>query len=57
MRETVAQPAPYNRDGILKNTTTAVSLQYFSNFWKSLEMQLIHCKVVNKVLSFSCGYC
>ena len=31
-------------NGILRNTTTAVSLKYLSNFWSSLEMPLINCK-------------
>ena len=32
-------------NGILKNATIAVTLKYLSNFWRSLEMPLIHCKV------------
>ena len=35
-----------NANGILKNTTNAVPLKYLSNFWRSLEMSLINCKVV-----------
>ena len=30
---------------ILKNATTGVLLKYLSNFWRSLEMPLINCKV------------
>ena len=30
---------------ILKNATIAVSLKYFSNFWRSLEMPLINPKI------------
>ena len=30
---TVAQPAPNNTDGILKNATIAVPLKYLNNFW------------------------
>ena len=30
---------------ILKNATFAVPLKYLSNFWRSLEMLLINCKV------------
>ena len=40
---------------ILKNATIAVSLKYFSNFWRSLEMPLINCKVELK-LKFT-NYC
>ena len=32
-------------NGILKLATIAVSLKYLSNFWRSLEMPLINCKV------------
>ena len=46
---TEAQPAPNNKNGILKNTTIAVSLKYLSKFWRSLEMPLISCKVELKL--------
>ena len=45
LEETVAQPAPNNNNGILKNTTIVVSLKYLINFWRSLEMLLINYKV------------
>ena len=32
-------------NGILKNVTISVPLKYLSNFWRSLEMPLINCKV------------
>ena len=32
-------------NGILRNTTTDVSLIYLSNFWSSLEIPLINCKI------------
>ena len=32
-------------NGILRNTTIAVPLKYLSNFWRSLEMPLIKCRV------------
>ena len=35
--------------GILKNATIAVPLKYFSNFWRSLEIPLIVCKVELKL--------
>ena len=41
MEETEADRA----NGKLKNTATAVPLKYLSNFWGSLEMPLINCKV------------
>ena len=46
---TEAQPAPNNANGILKNTAIAVQLKYLSNFWRSLEMSLINCKVELKL--------
>ena len=36
-------------NGILKNATIAVSLKTLSNFWRSLEMPLINCKVELKL--------
>ena len=35
--------------GILKNAVIAVPLKYLGNFWKSLEMPLINCKVELKL--------
>ena len=37
-------------NGILRNTTTVVSLKYLSNFWRSLEMPLIICNVELKLI-------
>ena len=34
---------------ILKHAPTAVPLKYLSNFWRSLEMVLINCKVELKL--------
>ena len=36
-------------NGVLKNATIAVPLKYLSNFWRSLEMPLINCKVELKL--------
>ena len=36
-------------NGVLKNATIAVPLKYLSNFWRSLEMPLINCKVKLKL--------
>ena len=36
-------------DGILKNEASAVPLKYLSNFWRSLEVPLINCKVELKL--------
>ena len=44
--ETEVQPAPYNNNGILKNTTISVPLIYLRNFWRSLEIPLINCKII-----------
>ena len=45
---TVAQ-ADNAANGILKNATFLVPLKYSSNFWRSLEMPLINCKVELKL--------
>ena len=45
LENTVAQTASNATNGILRNATIAVSLKYFSNFWRLLEMPLINCKV------------
>ena len=42
---TVAQPEPNNTDGILKDATISVPLKHLNNFWRSLEMPLINCKI------------
>ena len=34
-----------NADGTKKGVKIAVPLKYLSNFWRSLEMPLINCKV------------
>ena len=47
--DTVAQPNPNHANGILKNATIAVQLKYLINFWRSLEMLLINCKVELKL--------
>ena len=36
-------------NAILKNAEIAVPLKYLSNFWRSLEMSLINCKVELKL--------
>ena len=36
-------------NGILKNATVTVSLKYLSNFWGSLKMPLIFCKIELKL--------
>ena len=46
---TFAQPNPNQTNGILKNATIAVPLKYLSNFWRSLEMPSINCKVELKL--------
>ena len=49
LEETVAQPAPNQANGILKNPTIAVTLKYLGNFRRSLEMPLISCKAELKL--------
>ena len=46
---TVAQPNPNQANEILRNATIAVLLKYLNNFWRSLEMPLINCKVESKL--------
>ena len=38
-------PDADDNDGLLKNTKIAVPLKYLSNFFRSLEMPLINCKI------------
>ena len=42
---TIGQPAPNNANGILENATINVPLKYLSNFYRSLEMPLLNCKI------------
>ena len=35
-------------NGLLRNSTIAVPLKYWNNFWKSLKMLLINCKLQSK---------
>ena len=46
---TVAQPNSNNANGILRNAKIALPLKYLSNFWRSLEMPLINCKIELKL--------
>ena len=46
---TVAQPNPNQANAMLRNATIAVLLKYLNNFWRSLEMPLINCKVESKL--------
>ena len=43
--KTVARNTPNQANWILKNASTAVALKYLSNFWRSLVMPLINCKI------------
>ena len=45
----VAQSRANAANGILRNVAVAVSLKYLSNFWRSLEIPLINCKVELKL--------
>ena len=42
---TVAQPLPNAANEILKDATITIPLKYLSNFWRSLEVPSINCKV------------
>ena len=35
-----------DENGVFKDVKIAVPLKYFSNFWRSLEMPLINCKIL-----------
>ena len=49
VEETEAQPVPINNKKILKNATIVVPSKYLSNFWISLDMPFINCKVELKL--------
>ena len=46
---TVAQPAPNNNNGILKNVSIAVASKHLNFFWRSIEMLLINAKLKLKL--------
>ena len=52
-----SQPAPNDANGIKKNTTIAIPLKNLNNFWRSLEMALINCKVKCKLEWTKFGFC
>ena len=39
------KPLTHDDNGVLKYVKIAVLLKYLSNFWRSLEMSLINCKI------------
>ena len=39
----------HGNNGFLKNTTIAITLKYVINFWRTLEMLLINCKIELKI--------
>ena len=41
----LGSPAAVDGNGVLKNTKIIVPLKYLSNFFRSLEMPLINCKI------------
>ena len=47
--KTIAQNTPNGNNGVLKIVTTVVLLKYLSNFWRSLKMPFINCKVESKL--------
>ena len=46
---TVVQPNPNQVNGNLENATVAVPFENQSNFWRSLKMPFINCKVELKL--------
>ena len=51
IRSTDSQPNSNNANGITKNAAIVVPLKYLTNFWWSLEMPLVNCKVELKIKS------
>ena len=53
-KKAVSQEAPNNNSTInnRKNIETVASLKYLSNFWRTLDMQMINCEV-NLILTLS----
>ena len=49
LENTSNQFAPNNNNGVLKSATISVPLKYLSNFWRSLEMSVLNCKVQLKL--------
>ena len=50
VESTFAQATPnYASEILTKNSTIVVPLKYLSNFWRSVEMSLINCKVELKL--------
>ena len=45
----VAYPAPNQANGVLKRITIAIPLKSLYNFWRSIEMLLINCKIEIKL--------
>ena len=41
----IGQSAAVGGNRVFKNVKVAVPLKYFSNFWRSLKMPLINCKI------------
>ena len=41
----IKESTAVNNNRVFKNVKIAVSLKYLSNFWRSLEMPLINCKI------------
>ena len=56
LENTVAQLGPNLRNEILRNATIVVPLKYLSNFWRSLEIPLINCKVELKLEWAKCCF-
>ena len=49
LENTVTQAALSEANEILGNATITIPLKYLSNFWRSLEIPLINCKVELKL--------
>ena len=49
LANTITQPASNQGNGLLKNAAIAVPLKYSCNFWRSLKMSLINCKIELKL--------
>ena len=49
LEKAVAQIAPNNNNGILKDVAITISLKYIGNFWRSLEMRSVNYNVELKL--------
>ena len=47
--ELLGKAVAHGNNGLLNNKTFAVKLKYLTNFWRTIEMLLINCKIEFKI--------